>query len=59
MGKNEEGKTAMLTVVLNPVIIFSGENMPSQETIRKIHALAHDSCYIANSVKTKIEIITN
>ena len=59
MGKNEEGKMAMLTVTLNPVVSFSAENMPSQETIRQIHELAHDSCYIANSVKTKIEIITN
>ena len=59
MGKNEEGKIAMLTIILNPVIIFSGAEKPSQETIRQIHKLAHDSCYIANSVKTKIEIITN
>jgi len=59
MGKNEEGKMAMLTVTLNPVVSFSAENMPSQETIRQIHELAHDSCYIANSVKTKLEIITN
>jgi organic hydroperoxide reductase OsmC/OhrA len=59
MGKNEEGKMAMLTVTLNPVIIFSGDTKPSQESIRQIHELAHASCYIANSVKTKIEIITN
>lgn len=59
MGENSEGKTSMLTVALNPVIVFSGNNIPSQETIRQIHELAHDSCYIANSVKTKIKIITN
>jgi len=59
MGENEEGKMAMLTVTLNPEISFSGENKPSQETIREIHEFAHESCYIANSVKTKIEIITN
>ena len=59
MGENEDGKMAMLTAVLTPVIIFSGENRPSAETIRQIHELAHASCYIANSVKTKIEIITN
>ncbi len=59
MGKNSEGKISMLTITLNPLIAFSGNNIPSQETIRQIHELAHDSCYIANSVKTKIEIITN
>jgi len=59
MGENEDGKMAMLTATLNPVIVFSGEHRPSEETIRQIHELAHTSCYIANSVKTKIEIITN
>ena len=57
MGANSEGKTAMLTVTLNPAIIFSGPEQPSAETIRQIHELAHESCFIANSVKTIIEII--
>ena len=59
MGKNEEGKIAMLRVNLNPVVIFSGTEKPSKETIRQIHELAHDSCFIASSVKTEIEIITD
>jgi organic hydroperoxide reductase OsmC/OhrA len=59
MGKNSEEEMAMLTVILNPTIIFSGTDQPSQETIRQIHELAHASCFIANSVKTKIEVITN
>lgn len=58
MGENEDGKTAMLSVILNPAISFSGNNLPSPETIHQIHELAHDSCFIANSVKTKIKIIT-
>ena len=56
MGANAEGRTAMLTVTLNPVIAFSGDEQPSAETIREIHELAHSTCYIANSVKAKIEI---
>ena len=59
MGKNGEGKISMLTAILNPKIIFSGTEKPSKETIRQIHELAHDNCYIANSVKTVIQIITN
>ncbi|HEV7782243.1 MAG TPA: OsmC family protein [Chitinophagaceae bacterium] len=57
MGPDSEGKMAMLNATLDPVIIFSGDQ-PSTETIRGIHELAHQSCYIASSVKTKIEIIT-
>ncbi len=57
MGPDTEEKMAMLTATLDPVIIFSGEQ-PSTATIREIHELAHQSCFIANSVKTKIEIIT-
>jgi organic hydroperoxide reductase OsmC/OhrA len=56
MGANSEGKTAMLTVTLNPRIFFSGPDQPTIETIRQIHELAHASCYIANSVKTIVEI---
>lgn len=59
MGADSEGKMAMLTATLNPTIIFSGTVHPSPETIRQIHELAHASCFIASSVKTKIEIITN
>jgi organic hydroperoxide reductase OsmC/OhrA len=56
MGANSEGKIAMLTVTLNPVITFSGTDQPSPEIIHEIHELAHTSCYIANSVKTVVEI---
>ena len=56
IGKNAEGKLAMLSVTLNPVIIFSENNIPSRETIDAIHEEAHESCYIANSVKTVIHI---
>lgn len=55
VGKNEEGKLAMLSVTLNPIINFSG-NIPSREVIEAIHEEAHESCFIANSVKTVINI---
>lgn len=54
--KNKNNKMAMTKVVLNPEIKFSGKQ-PSAELIDKIHHLAHQECFIANSVKTKIEII--
>ena len=54
--KNNDNKMAMTKVVLNPEIKFSGKQ-PSAELIDKIHHLAHQECFIANSVTTKIEII--
>ena len=53
--KNEEGKLAMTKVVLDPEISYS-ENSPSKEQEAEIHHLAHKACFIANSVKTIVEI---
>ena len=53
--KNEGGKLAMTKVVLEPDIKYSGET-PSKEQQAEIHHLAHEACFIANSVKTIVEI---
>ena len=53
--KNTEGKLAMTQVTLDPKINYSGSK-PSKEQELKIHHLAHQECFIANSVKTKVEI---
>jgi organic hydroperoxide reductase OsmC/OhrA len=55
--KNEEGKLAMTKVVLKPKIKFGNEFTPSHKQIDELHQLAHEKCFIANSVKTKITII--
>lgn len=54
MGKNSEGKIAILTVTLNPKVHFSGQNIPAQELIETMHTLAHEECFIASSVKTEV-----
>jgi len=54
MGKNAEGKMAMLTVTLKPEIQFSGVRVPTPEQIEHMHHDAHDECFIANSVKTEV-----
>lgn len=53
--KNENNRMAMTRVILNPKVIFSG-NQPSLDVIKKIHHLAHQECFIANSVTTRIDI---
>lgn len=53
--KNEIGKLAVTRVQLRPQISFSHE-APSPEELQKLHQQAHRGCFIASSVKTKIEI---
>jgi organic hydroperoxide reductase OsmC/OhrA len=55
--KNEDGKLAITKVLLKPKAKFGGELTPSREQINELHHLAHEECFIANSVKTKITII--
>jgi organic hydroperoxide reductase OsmC/OhrA len=54
LGKNEEGKLAITKVTLKPKVNFSGKAIPSREQVDELHRLAHEKCFIANSVKTKI-----
>ncbi|MCE1254908.1 MAG: OsmC family protein [Anaerolineae bacterium] len=54
LGKNGEGKLAMSRVTLNPRVVFGGENIPCNEEIINLHHLAHEACFIANSVKTEL-----
>jgi organic hydroperoxide reductase OsmC/OhrA len=57
LGKDEEGKLAMTKVTLKPEVNFGGNAVPSREQIDELHHLAHEKCFIANSVKTKINIV--
>jgi len=55
--KDRHGKASITKVTLNPQIKFSGKILPTTEQITKIHNEAHEQCFIANSVKSEIEII--
>jgi organic hydroperoxide reductase OsmC/OhrA len=57
LDSGEDGKKQIIRVILHPVVLFEGENLPSKESIRQLHELAHENCFIANSVKTKIEVV--
>jgi organic hydroperoxide reductase OsmC/OhrA len=57
LAKDEEGKLAMTKVTLKPRVSFSGAVIPSKDEIDALHHEAHEKCFIANSVKTRIEII--
>lgn len=57
LAKDEEGKLAMTRVVLKPKVIFGAQHTPSRDEADELHRLAHEKCFIANSVKTKISIV--
>jgi organic hydroperoxide reductase OsmC/OhrA len=54
MQKNDEGKDAITCVTLQPAVEFSGANVPTDSIVQQLHHEAHESCFLANSVKTEI-----
>jgi organic hydroperoxide reductase OsmC/OhrA len=55
LGRNANGRTAMLKVRLRPKIDWVG-NAPEPAQLDALHHRAHESCYIANSVTSEIVI---
>ncbi len=56
MEKNAEGRLAITRVTLRPRLKFSGDKQPTSEEIEEMNHMAHEQCFIANSVKTEITI---
>ncbi len=52
--KNAAGFDWMPRITLKPEIVFSGGSLPSAEEVEALHHKAHQSCHIANSVRTEI-----
>ena len=56
MTRNERGKMWVSKVTLAPAITFAGEKRPTPEQFDELHHLAHEECFIANSVKSEIVV---
>lgn len=56
MAKNEKGIPWVAKVALNPRIAWAGEKIPSAEETSHLHHLAHEQCFIANSVRTEVAV---
>lgn len=54
MGRNDEGKEAMVDVTLRPHVAFSGAHQPTAAEIAELHHAAHERCFIASSVRTRV-----
>jgi organic hydroperoxide reductase OsmC/OhrA len=58
MDKNADGKLAITRVTLKPRLKFSGDKQPTSQEIEEMNHMAHDQCFIANSVKTEVAVET-
>ena len=54
--KNEQGVPWVSLVTLNPKISYSGDKSPSSADEKQLQHLAHEQCFIANSIKTKVVV---
>jgi len=54
MAKNTDGKLAITHVTLHPEAHFFGNSQPAADELTAMHHKAHESCFIANSVKTDV-----
>ena len=52
--KNDAGKLWIARVILRPQVAFAAP--VDAATLAEIHHLAHESCFIANSVKTAVSV---
>jgi organic hydroperoxide reductase OsmC/OhrA len=57
LGKNANGKMAVVRIDLHPQITFSGAKLPAQSDLDWLHDKAHKECFIANSVNTEVHVI--
>ncbi len=57
LSKNERGVPWVSSIVLNPRIVYGGEKTPSEEQEWQLHGLAHEQCYISNSIKTEVVVV--
>ena len=52
MGKNQDGRTAILKVTLRPAVACDGD----EATLETLHHKAHEACFIANSIKAEVVV---
>jgi organic hydroperoxide reductase OsmC/OhrA len=56
IAKNDQGRMAVACVTLQPLIRFSGDARPDEQTLARMHEQAHDGCFIANSIVCEVRI---
>ena len=54
--KNEQGVPWVSAVTLHPIIVYAGDKRPDAAEDARLHHLAHEQCFIANSVTTEVVV---
>lgn len=54
--KDAKGRLAMTRVILRPQIVWTPGVTVSEDELDAMHHLAHEHCFIANSVKTAVTV---
>lgn len=55
LGKDDRGRVSMTEIVLRPRIDWVGAE-PTAEALADLHHRAHESCYLANSVRGEVRV---
>jgi len=50
------GRQGILAIVLHPQVTFSGPRAPDDAAVRRLHEVAHERCYIANSLRSEVRV---
>jgi organic hydroperoxide reductase OsmC/OhrA len=56
MTKNDQGVPWVSAVTLHPKIAYGDGRQPTAVEIERLHHEAHEQCFIANSVKTRVTV---
>ena len=56
MTTNAQGKLWMSLVRLRPRTVFAGDKQPDAAEVARLHHVAHEECYIANSVRSEVRV---
>jgi organic hydroperoxide reductase OsmC/OhrA len=54
LSRDVAGRLAMTLVTLRPAVRFGGSRQPDAAEHAQLHHVAHEACFIANSVKTEL-----
>ena len=56
MTKNAQGVPWISSATLRPKVVYGGDNRPTADEEQQLHHMAHEKCFIAQSVKTEVTI---
>jgi len=56
MARDERGKSWIDRVELRPHVVFSGTRLPDPAAAAQLHHVAHEKCFIANSVRSQVDV---